>query len=721
LVVSEEALVRRLAWLTLLIVGCKTQANGRYCDESTVCPTTFPFCDLTKNECTALPPPADAAVILDLSAVVVDLSVEDLPVQVDAAIDAAMPDLALPVACNGFGDCPSPSPICQTGMCRACSGAADDAECVARSAATPHCRLSGPSAGQCVQCNSGGDCPSPSPACNASGACVKCQQHSDCASSICILDGAQAGTCADPFDIAWVDNGGQTIANCKMTGIHDGAPAHPYCDINDALTSGRPFIRVIGHMGAPYTPMSLTIATSGSLTIVGPGVGVLQPATIFDGTTTGFGITVNSGAVNLRIVLDGIELGDRTVTSNQSGMFCNNGGSGVVSMALRRGAVRNQNSSGVSATNCVIEISNSTITKNNNVGVSLAGSTATLTGNTISANTGNGVNSNNNGGTLGTLTLNSNSITSNTGTGVNYANTNLTASGNTISSNATGVGCQGSSGGSSSWIGNTISANTNGGIYSACNILNTVSNNTISGNTTIAGVTITTGTTTLTGNVIASNPYCGVNIANSTVVLNSNSIGPGNNYGVYCSASTCTLDANVIFGNAGANGDGVVVINTSSFTMTNNFIFTNAGDGVYISTGSTGKFLFNTVVANGVAGVDCDSPAAMKPIEASIVWGNNKTGGTQFAHTSCELLDTVTGTDSYAGARQLDPAFVNPSPSPSPYDYHLKKGASANVTCCFDKVGGPLDGGSSPLPTHDIDGDPRPLGSGYDVGADEAQ
>jgi Right handed beta helix region len=671
--------MRRLAWVWLFVAGCKTQANGRYCDENTACPASFPFCDVARNECTAGP---DAAVPMDLSGAADDLSSSD------AGVPDAAPDQS-PSMCSGPGDCTGAAPICDNGSCRGCSG---DGECPGA-----HCRPSG----QCAQCRSGGDCPSPSPVCDATGACVKCALHADCASGVCILDGAQAGACADAFDVAWVDNGGQTIANCKLSGLHDGAPAHPYCDIVDAILSGRPFIRVIGHLGAPYTPLAFAPPAGGySVIIVGPGVDAAQPATLFDGNNIGVAVTVNGGVPgNADIVLDGVEIGDRTTLSNQTGIFCNNGGTGAVSVALRHGAVRNFNNTGVAATNCKLEISDSTVNKNNNIGIALAGSTVTLTNDVITANTGSAaVNCSNNGGTLGDLTLTGNTITNNGGVGVNFANSNVTATGNTISGHSgAGVACQTSVGGSSTWTGNTITYNA-GGVSDVCPM-------------------------TLSGNTITFNTVVGVNLANTTVTLTNNTIGNNTDIQVESSACTLTLDGNSLFGaSGGANNDGVNVFNGTVFTMSNNLIYANARNGVIMSPGSVGKFIFNTVAHNGGAGIDCGfNPVAPKPIEASIVWGNHQTAGTQFPNVSCLLLTTVTGTDSYAGGLQTNPDFVRPSPSPSPFDYHLKKVDSANAGCCYDKVAGPLDGGTAPLPDHDVDGEHRPAGIGWDVGGDEAQ
>jgi hypothetical protein len=71
--------------------------------------------------------------------------------------------------------------------------------------------------------------------------------------------------------------------------------------------------------------------------------------------------------------------------------------------------------------------------------------------------------------------------------------------------------------------------------------------------------------------------------------------------------------------------------------------------------------------------------------------------------------DNGTGTDG-AGTIDTgtvdvygDPAFVDPGA----WDYHLTSASAA------------IDGGVNAGVTVDMDGDPRPLGPGYDIGADE--
>ena len=109
----------------------------------------------------------------------------------------------------------------------------------------------------------------------------------------------------------------------------------------------------------------------------------------------------------------------------------------------------------------------------------------------------------------------------------------------------------------------------------------------------------------------------------------------------------------------------------------------------------------------------CSSDATTVVV-SSIVWGNTSpsnpnigvyTGAT--CTVSYSVIGQTGGFTNAGGNLDTDPLFVG---SVSPYDLHLQGGSS-----CID-VGiatGALD--------HDLDGDPRPSGSGYDMGAYEFQ
>jgi hypothetical protein len=176
-----------------------------------------------------------------------------------------------------------------------------------------------------------------------------------------------------------------------------------------------------------------------------------------------------------------------------------------------------------------------------------------------------------------------------------------------------------------------------------------------------------------------------------------------------------TMDRCLVINNSAANGNGLQ-INGPNFSVTNTFFYSNSQAVSFVFTpAATSVFMFNTVAYNTL-GISCGQTV----IQASIYVHNgdgpimNGTGpGT------CKLLDVVTDAPSTP-----QPVFVDVT-SPTTYDFRLATDTQAHLTanqaCCIDKVGGPLDGGTSPVPNHDFFGTLRPLGAGYDIGAHEAR
>ena len=111
--------------------------------------------------------------------------------------------------------------------------------------------------------------------------------------------------------------------------------------------------------------------------------------------------------------------------------------------------------------------------------------------------------------------------------------------------------------------------------------------------------------------------------------------------------------------------------------------------------------MFNTVAYNTEAFAAC---GAAVPLQASIIVGNNN--GAVTSASGCPILDIVTD--------PVMPAFVD-SVTAATYDFHLAVDTMPHITtntnCCIDKIGSPLDGGTSPLPDHDYDGTMRPKGT----------
>lgn len=119
---------------------------------------------------------------------------------------------------------------------------------------------------------------------------------------------------------------------------------------------------------------------------------------------------------------------------------------------------------------------------------------------------------------------------------------------------------------------------------------------------------------------------------------------------------------------------------------------------------ATGRITFSTVAASGTdagslpRGISCSSQLT---IQASIVWIPSST--TKPPVAGCNLASSIVGPTSIPGASNVDPQFVD-------YDnrnFHLRPSSPARDVA---QTG----------PAADIEGDPRPQGAGFDIGADEA-
>ena len=329
-------------------------------------------------------------------------------------------------------------------------------------------------------------------------------------------------------------------------------------------------------------------------------------------------------------------------------------------------------------------------------GLGLYISEATLEGNTISDNTA-GVS----GGGLrvtwsDNATLNSNTVISNTasaGGGIYLYDSDATVRGNIVFSNtATGTHWRHGGGGlfleesAATVSGNTVrdnAADNHGGgayLYDSAGAV-------LSGNTIGSNMTDTSG-----GGVFA---FYGedVKIEGNYVVSNEADSG-GGVFLEYCDA---TLTNNIVAGNeAHTAGSGLYVRRSSPNLLFNTIAHNSGGDGIgtYVATSTVWPYystldLVNTIFASHTVGITV-TEGSTATLKATFWHGNGTRDGGP---------GTVIRSNDYDG----DPSFVNPGAG----DFHIRADSDAR------------DKGVNVFVYTDIDGQLRPEGGGYDIGADE--
>jgi hypothetical protein len=151
---------------------------------------------------------------------------------------------------------------------------------------------------------------------------------------------------------------------------------------------------------------------------------------------------------------------------------------------------------------------------------------------------------------------------------------------------------------------------------------------------------------------------------------------------------------------------GIAAVNLgSNVTVTNTLIYGTADLAIDLSRADSAMLAFVTVADSGSdsgTGPRAVSCAASVVVRDSIIWAPGNTQ--RVALQGCNVASSIIGPDPISGVSNADPQFVNAGA----HDYHLAAGSPARDA---------VDTG----PVTDFEGDPRPQGPKYDLGADEAR
>lgn len=326
-----------------LLASC-TRSDGLYCDEETPCTDpSRPFCDLSGAY------PASSGVGRTCIADPNQPDVDGGGFDPDAAPDAAP-------MCLMSSECPASEPVCSSGSCAACVlGAQGDSECLARDAAEPVCGASG----RCQECNRNDDCQDPlAPICDTDvGTCGACSANSECDSGACDLG---AGSCVLAANIIYVDAalgsdgpscGAQTgSAACRHLGEDEGALVK--------VEASRKIIVM-----APGNYIEQVLISNQEVQIIGNGA--RQFPTNF---AIGSGMSIINGA---SVSISDLRIQGGNGISEGSGVSC--AGS---NLTLQDVTLENNDSAGLSAIDCALDISASLVRANGQQGLRVADGTA---------------------------------------------------------------------------------------------------------------------------------------------------------------------------------------------------------------------------------------------------------------------------------------------------------------------------------------------------------
>ncbi|MBC8422446.1 MAG: right-handed parallel beta-helix repeat-containing protein, partial [Chloroflexi bacterium] len=167
--------------------------------------------------------------------------------------------------------------------------------------------------------------------------------------------------------------------------------------------------------------------------------------------------------------------------------------------------------------------------------------------------------------------------------------------------------------------------------------------------------------------------------------------------------TTLTIVDSRIVGNQVNQGAGGVRVYDGTLVMTNTLVADNHGeDGLHLNGPAT---LMNVTVSDNDGGILFNPQfSATLRITNSIIYNNGHSLWSSDAGTVQVAYSDVEGGWPGTGNIDADPRFVDPASG----DYHLQPGSP-----CIDA------GTSAGAPDHDFEGDPRPMGAGVDMGADE--